>query len=151
YGGTTQTMALLPGSPALGAGTAASGVTADERGEPLDKSPDIGAYQSQGFAIAAVTGSTPQSAAAGAAVATPLAVSVVANAPLEPVAGGLVTFSVNPATGGASAVLSAATATIGADGAAQVTATANSIGGSYTVTALIGVSAPGIHFSLTNM
>jgi parallel beta-helix repeat protein len=150
-GGTTQTMALLPGSPALGAGTAASGVTADQRGEPLDKSPDIGAYQSQGFTLAAVTGSTPQSTAPGASFANPLSVSVVANDPLEPVAGSLVTFSVNTGAGGAAAQLSAATAIIGADGAAGVTATANSTGGTYTVSASAGADSNRIDFSLSNL
>ena len=46
-GGSTQTMALLPGSPAIGAGTAPSGVTTDQRGQPLDSPPDIGAFQTQ--------------------------------------------------------------------------------------------------------
>ena len=47
-GGPTQTMALLPGSPAIGAGTAVSGVTTDQRGQPLDTpTPDVGAYQAQ--------------------------------------------------------------------------------------------------------
>ena len=46
YGGPTQTMALLPGSPAIGAGTALIGISADQRGQPLDwPRPDIGAYQ----------------------------------------------------------------------------------------------------------
>ena len=46
YGGPTQTMALLPGSPAFNAGTTAAGVTTDQRGVTLPKSnPDIGAYQ----------------------------------------------------------------------------------------------------------
>ena len=48
YGGPTQTMALLPGSAAIGAGIAVSGVTTDQRGFPLDSpNPDIGAFQSQ--------------------------------------------------------------------------------------------------------
>ena len=69
YGGPTQTMALLPGSAALGAGVALAGVTTDQRGEPLDSpAPDIGAYQTQGFTIAPVAGSTPQSAGTGSAV-----------------------------------------------------------------------------------
>ena len=38
-------MALLPGSAAIGAGTAVSGVTTDQRGVPLASPPDIGAYQ----------------------------------------------------------------------------------------------------------
>ena len=46
-GGPTQTMALLPGSPAIGAGTAVAGVTTDQRGVARPTvAPDIGAYQS---------------------------------------------------------------------------------------------------------
>ena len=44
-GGPTETMALLPGSVAIGAGTAIGGVNADQRGQPIDSPPDIGAYQ----------------------------------------------------------------------------------------------------------
>ncbi|MGO9913113.1 MAG: choice-of-anchor Q domain-containing protein, partial [Isosphaeraceae bacterium] len=47
YGGRTETMALLPGSPAIGKGESTSGVTTDQRGFPLDTSPDIGAFQTQ--------------------------------------------------------------------------------------------------------
>lgn len=43
--GTTQTHALLAGSPALGAGLATSGVTTDQRGITRDATPDIGAYE----------------------------------------------------------------------------------------------------------
>jgi parallel beta-helix repeat protein len=52
-GGPTETMALLPGSPAIGAGTAfdypgtTTPITTDQRGQPLDSPPDIGAYQTQ--------------------------------------------------------------------------------------------------------
>ena len=113
-----------------------SGITTDQRGHPLDSpNPDIGAFQSQGFTLAAVAGGTPQSVARGAAFANPLAVTVTAKNPLEPVAGGLVSFDVNPGAGGAAATLSGSTATIDANGVAQVTATANATGGSHTVTA----------------
>ena len=53
YGGPTQTHALLPGSPALNAGS--SVLTIDQRGEsrndgdPDIGAPDIGAYESRGF------------------------------------------------------------------------------------------------------
>jgi hypothetical protein len=118
YDGPTETMALLPGSAAIGAGIALSGVTTDQRGELLDSpAPDIGAYQTQGFTITPVTGSTPQAVAAGDAFADPLAVTVTANAPNQPVAGGTVTYTANPASNGASANLSNATASIGDDGA----------------------------------
>ena len=50
YGGPTETIALLPGSLAIGAGVKENGIDTDQRGEPLDSpSPDIGAFQSQGF------------------------------------------------------------------------------------------------------
>ena len=47
YGGPTQTMALLPGSPAIGAGNDRSaGVTTDQRGPAARRAtPDIGAYR----------------------------------------------------------------------------------------------------------
>ncbi len=51
YGGPTQTMALLPGSAAIGNGVVAdypgttTPITTDQRGEPLDSPPDIGAFQ----------------------------------------------------------------------------------------------------------
>jgi hypothetical protein len=45
-GGPTQTMALMPGSPAIGAGTAITGITTDQRGFSRPTSnPDIGAFQ----------------------------------------------------------------------------------------------------------
>ncbi len=48
YGGPTQTIALLPGSPAIGTGIAVAGLTTDQRGFALDSPvPDIGAFQTQ--------------------------------------------------------------------------------------------------------
>ena len=151
YGGPTETMPLLPGSAAIGTGTAITGVSTDQRGVPLGASPDIGAFQSQGFILTVVAGSTPQAAATDAAFTNPLAVTVTAIDPIEPVAGGVVNFSVNPAPNGASASLSAATAIIGSDGIAQVTATANSIVGSYTVNvSAVGAASPA-SFTLKNL
>ncbi len=148
FGGPTQTMAVLPGSPALGAGTAVTGVTTDQRGEPLDApNPDIGAFQSQGFTLTPIAGSTPQSTAIGTAFANPLAVTVATNNPVEPVAGGVLTFTAP--SSGPSTNLSAATATIGPDGIASVTATASDTAGSYAVTASAGGAAT-TDFALTN-
>ncbi len=56
YGGPTQTMALLPGSPAIGTGETLAGITTDQRGFPLDSPLDIGAFQDQ---IAATAASVP--------------------------------------------------------------------------------------------
>jgi hypothetical protein len=47
YGGPTQTMALLPGSRAIGAGTATGAPSTDQRGFPLNSPVDIGAFQTQ--------------------------------------------------------------------------------------------------------
>ncbi len=49
-GGPTFTQALLPGSPAVDAGVAIPGVTADQRGvsRSLDTAPDIGAFEAVG-------------------------------------------------------------------------------------------------------
>ncbi len=139
---------MLPGSPAIGAGTTVSGVTTDQRGDPLDSPPDIGAFQSQGFTLTVVAGSTPQQTTDGTAFANPLAVVVTANNPIEPVGGGIVNFTAP--SSGASAALSAGTATIASNGTASVVAADNSIAGSYIVTASDAGAAP-VSFNLTNL
>jgi hypothetical protein len=150
YGGPTETIALLPGSPALRAGEAVPPITTDQRGAPLDRPvPDIGAFQSQGFTLTPVPGSTPQATLVGTAFANPLAVMVTAKNSGEPISGGVIAFTAP--SQGASAILSATTATIDASGVAQVDATANSIGGSYSVTASAVASAASAHFDLTNI
>jgi Bacterial Ig-like domain (group 3)/Right handed beta helix region len=151
YGGSTQTVALLPGSPAIGAGTDSYGLTTDQRGDPLDSpNPDIGAFQTEGFELTLDTGATPQTAGTGTEFGEPLAVSVTANDPDAPVDGGLVTYAVITASNGAGAVLSLASAFIGSDKVAEVTATANATTGSYTVTAS-AAGAPTVDFALTNL
>jgi hypothetical protein len=153
YGGPTSTVALLPGSPAINAGIAASGVTQDQRGDPLDTpTPDIGAFQSHGFTATIVVATrseeSAQVAPTGSAFSNPLAVTVQANDSVEPVAGGVVTFT--PPSSGASATLSSGTATIGSSGVASVTATANLAYGDYAVTAsAAGVKTP-VNFELGN-
>ena len=133
YGGPTETQALLPGSPAIDAGIAVAGVTTDQRGipRPQGTAPDIGAFESRGFTLAAVGGNN-QSTPAGSAFAAPLMVTVAS--PFgEPVAGGRVTFSA-PTTG-ASASFAGNPAPIGPDGRASATATANTVPGASAVTA----------------
>jgi CSLREA domain-containing protein len=138
YGGQTLTLPLLPGSPAIGGGASGPGVPAtDQRGvaRPQGTAPDIGAFQSRGFTMSIVKGTTPQSTPINQAFPNPLAVTVRANYSIEPVGGGVVSFNVTP-VGGASATLSAATATIaGGQGLASVMATANGTTGTYLVTA----------------
>ena len=79
---------------------------ADQRGVGRVGAPDIGAFESQGFTLTPAAGSTPQSALVGTAFAQPLALTVAANNPVEPVQGGVVTFAATPAGSGASATLS---------------------------------------------
>jgi hypothetical protein len=149
YGGPTQTMPLLPGSPAIDAGTTGDGIpTTDQRGVPRVGGVDIGAFESQGFVLSPVAGSTPQQTIIGTPFINPLVVSVTANNAIEPVNGGVVGFTVNPAANVASATLSATTAVIN-DGQAGVNATANRTVGAYSVTASANGASPTAFF-LTN-
>jgi hypothetical protein len=147
YGGPTPTVSLLPGSPAINNGTSTGAPTTDQRGVSRVGGVDIGAFESQGFTFSAVAGSTPQSTKVNTAFANALAVSVTAADGVDPVNGGVVTFTV-PATG-ASAGLSLSKATI-ASGQASVTATANTLVGSYSATAAAAGVASATTFSLTN-
>ena len=151
YGGPTQTMALLPGSPAFGAGNNAlipAGVTTDGRGLPriVSGKVDIGAFESSGFTIALTSGSGQTSSGTFPA---PLVVTVTANNPVEPVAGGQVTFTAP--SSGASAVLTGNPAIFSASGTANVTATSNAVAGSYTVSATASGTPGAASFSLTNV
>ena len=94
------------------------------------------------------TGGTPQSATVLTPFAQQLQVTVL-DAFNNPVAGAIVTFA-TPGSG-ASATLSALSASTDANGRAAVTATANSIAGSYSVTASVTGVAASASFSLTNV
>ena len=151
YGGDIRTLPLLPGSPALDAGTSAGSdiPASDVRGVARVGAPDAGAFESRGFTLTASSGGG-QSAIVGTSFAAPLVVQVAANDAGEPVEGGMLTFAA-PASG-ASATLSVAE--IDEFGRAQATATANDVvGGPYTVTATSARSTPttGVSFSLTNL
>ena len=147
YGGSTQTMPLLPGSPAINAGTSTGAPATDQRGSPRVGAVDIGAFESSGFTVSMTSGNGQQ-ALINNAFAAPLVGTVTANNPLEPVAGGQVTFS-GPASG-AGASFSNPVATIAANGKASTNVTANAIGGTYNVSlGGAGIASP-INFSLTN-
>ena len=110
-------------------------LASDQRGYTRGGAGDIGAFQDQGFTLTPVNGSTPQTVLFGEPF--PLAVMVTANdiGPfVNPVTGGVITFTASPATDGASVSLSATTAAV-TGGQASVTATADTVAGSYTVTA----------------
>jgi predicted outer membrane repeat protein len=149
YGGPTETMALLPGSAAIGAGTAQSGVTTDQRGAPLPASGavDIGAFQDQGYTVAISSGS-PQSTLANQLFSVPLVAQLTENFANAPLPGATIGFSAP--SSGASATLSADSAITDASGLASVTATANATAGSYAVTASATGVTPSASYTLTN-
>jgi uncharacterized repeat protein (TIGR01451 family)/CSLREA domain-containing protein len=149
HGGPTQTFALLPGSPAINAGTATGAPATDARGiaRPQLGTVDIGAYESRGFTLA-LTGGNNQSAGPGLAFASPLTATVTAIEAGEPVQGGVVTFT--PPGAGASASLSPNPAPIGAGGVASSTATANTTVGTYSVAAAANGATPSLSYTLTN-
>jgi hypothetical protein len=148
YGGPTQTMPLLPGSPAIDRGITGTGIpTTDQRGLARVGMTDSGAFESQGFTLTRVAGSNPQTAVIGTRFSNPLAVTLSANNPIEPVNGAVVNFTANPVNG-ATAILSASSTAI-ADGRYAVLAMPNNAAGSYTVTAA-ATGVVSISFTLTN-
>ncbi len=152
YGGPTKTMALLPGSPAINAGIGGAGIpAADQRGLGRVEAVDIGAFESQGFTLTFVVGSSPQTAFVNQAFPHPLTVLVTANNSAEPVYGGIVSFSPIAADNFASATLSANSAVISAGHASVIaTANANGIVGAYVVSAMAKGAAP-VVFRLNNI
>src|SRR5262249_6746766 len=109
---------------------------------------DIGAFESQGFNFAVVPGSTPQASDIGTAFARPLAVSVTAVLPVEPVNGGRVSFVAHPAANGATAIIVDPWAVV-TNGQAALTVVPNNVLGSYTVVARAGRGSS-VTFALTN-
>ncbi len=146
-GGPTQTIGLLPGSPAINAGTATSAPTTDQRGISRVGNVDIGAFESRGFTLAVASGDN-QIANVTTAFASPLAVTVSSSFS-EPVNGGRITFT--PPGSGASAGIAGNPATIASGTATTGTVTANGTpGGPYTVAASANGVTTGANFSLTN-
>ncbi len=148
YGGRSETMALLPGSPAIGAGTGVSGITTDERAasRPSSGGVDIGAFQNEGYTLSVSSGS-PQSTLVGEAFSSPLVTLVTENFVNAPLPGATIAFTAR--LSGASATLSASSAVTDANGLASVIATANATAGPYAVTAsTTGVAL--VSFNLTN-
>ncbi len=159
-GGPTQTMALLPGSPAIDAGSnqiveyavdLIRGI--DQRGlaRIANGTVDIGAFESRGFTIA-VTSGNHQSATVKSAFLDALQATV--SSPYgEPVAGGVVTFTGPDSPVGASLDFgggSSQRAPIDPLGHAIAFATANTTAGNYAVTVSArGATALGA-FSMTN-
>lgn len=147
YGGTTTTLALLPGSPAIDAGGAGS-LSTDQRGiaRPQVLAPDIGAFESRGFSLF-IAGGNNQTTPVGTSFPAPL-VMKVSSAFGEPVLGGQVRFTA-PAFG-ASARLIGNPAGINVNGQVSAVAVANGVVGSYQVTVSTSGVAAGVAFTLQN-
>ncbi len=109
YGGPTQSLALLPGSPAINAGNNSGAPATDQRGitRPQQGTVDIGAFESRGFTLTRTSGNA-QTAVVNTAFAAPL-VTTVSSAFSEPVQDGVVTFAA-PGSGASAALGSASAA-----------------------------------------
>ncbi|MEZ0298086.1 MAG: choice-of-anchor Q domain-containing protein, partial [Candidatus Methylacidiphilales bacterium] len=152
YGGPLETMALLPGSLALGKADPALAGTLDQRGVTRDSAPDIGAYESRGFTYT-ITGGDNQSAIVGTAFAQPLTVSVVAlDTLLTDLTGGTITLTVPGAGATATGVLTQPVALSGGTYQSSFSLTAGMLPGTYGVGVLNALpTAPALSFTLTNL
>ncbi|MCM3873251.1 MAG: Ig-like domain repeat protein [Pyrinomonadaceae bacterium] len=165
-GGSTQTRALLPGSPAIDAGdncvTLASGsggclatpLVSDQRGvsRQVNSNVDMGAFESRGFTISAFSG-TPQTKPVNTSF-DPIVVTI-GSVGGDPVEGGQVNFN-SPITTGPTAIFDTGTSGISrgieANGQARTTPRANGIaGGPYNAVATIPGIVSSASFSLTNV
>ncbi|NER45195.1 MAG: hemagglutination protein [Symploca sp. SIO1A3] len=150
YGGTTQTHALTPNSPALDGGNnaLAAGLNTDQRGATriINGKVDIGAFEAQGFTLNAVVGNG-QSTTVNTSFATDLQVLLTEEFINAPLPDATINFT-SPGTG-ASANFGNSTPTTDANGIATATTTANTIAGTYQVAATAtGLNT--VNFELTN-
>jgi CSLREA domain-containing protein len=146
-GGSSWTMALLPGSVAIDAGDNAACTTTDERGvirsgyAPCD----VGAFESRGFNLSISSGND-QATKINLAFPLPLSVTV-SSSNSEPVNGGKISFA-GPIAG-ARALPVTGTKTI-VNGTVGIALTANSITGTYHYTASTRGAANAV-FNLQNV
>ena len=161
---TVDTMALLPGSPALDAGgifddESGNAIATDVRGvsrDPAEGSSDIGAFQSLGFNVT-ITAGNNQSAAVNTPFSTALGVHVTANdSGLTDLSGGIVTF-IAPSTSatavlGTNRLISDSVALTSGGTATSDIPTADDVTGTYSVTASATPYATSsfTNFALTN-
>jgi hypothetical protein len=157
-GGPVQTHLLLPGSPAINAGSNAlakdqnnNNLTTDQRGTGFSRiintTVDIGAVEVN-YAITPGTNTTPQSTVINTAFATALAVTIKESG--NPQSGLSVTFTA-PGVGASGTFAASSTVATDINGVATAPAfTANATVGGYLVTASLTGGAPSTTFSLTN-
>ncbi len=145
-GGNLQ---LLPGSPAIDSGTDEGAPAFDILGlpRPANGGVDMGAYEMQGYTLA-ISGGNNQTTPPGSPFPLPLQITL-SSAAGEPVGpGGIIRFTAPAA--GASLTQTLYTATTTAAGLATVTVAANSITGTYPVTAATTGAPDSVTFSLAN-
>lgn len=153
-GGVTKTHALLPGSAGIGTGvsttcSAAPVAAKDQRGRVRPTACSVGAYEPQRPWRLVASGGNNQSATVGTPFGAPLAVTLF-DASNSPVGHSLPTTFTPPASG-ASAAVAGNPATGNASGVSTSgTVTANTIDGSYAVSAAIAGVGPA-SFALTNL
>ena len=168
-GGPTQTHLLLPGSPAINAGSnallpadtfdldgdsnTAENLPVDQRGpgfaRVVNTTVDIGAVELN-YVITATAG-TPQSTSVNTAFATALKATVTESGTAK--SGVSVTFTAPGSGASGTFPGSTTTVVVSTDGSGIATAptfTANAVGGSYNVVASIGTGQPPAAFALTN-
>jgi hypothetical protein len=151
YGGRTRTFALLPGSSAIDA--AAAGVfNTDQRGRIRGPLFDIGAFESSGFILTPVAGSTPQLTLVDTPFPNPITVMISAVDPNEPFEGGR--LGVIPVfdslSFGQGAIVGIPTP-FDSDGVATFSVSANSIPGSYELLLVVAPTSPPALLQLTNV
>ncbi|MFM7363564.1 MAG: CHAT domain-containing protein [Cuspidothrix sp.] len=149
YGGTTQTMALLPDSPALNAGSTITDITTDQRGisRPQGAASDIGAFEAVGYTLTHLAGSG-QSAIVNTNFITNLQAKLTENGFNQPIPNATVTF--NSPGSGASAIFAGSNSLItDINGIVSIPLQANGIQGTYNISANSGI-ATSVTFTLTN-
>ncbi|AFZ24155.1 filamentous hemagglutinin family N-terminal domain protein [Cylindrospermum stagnale PCC 7417] len=149
YGGSTQTFALLPGSLAIDAGTPDRNITTDQRGisRPQGTTPDIGAFELVGYNLIPTAGSG-QSTTVNNNFSTDLQAQVTETGFNKPVSGITVNFNA-PSSGATASFTGNTTLTTDSSGIVSIPVTANTVAGSYSVSANSGSLTPA-NFSLTN-
>ena len=154
YGGPTDTVSLLPGSPAIDAGSnalatvGANPLSTDQRGVTriINGVTDIGAVEIHPFVITVLFGDN-QDTNVNTNFSSSLVVLVTSGF-FDPVVGGVVTFTA-PGSGASATFPGGNKSVINLLGLASVSAKANTIVGGYSVTASTR-GATSKNFSLTN-
>ncbi|MTJ07615.1 CHAT domain-containing protein [Anabaena sp. UHCC 0204] len=149
YGGTTQTMALLPDSPAINTAILDNDFTTDQRGISRFQgaAPDIGAFEVVGYTLTPIAGSG-QSTTVNTTFGTNLQAEVTEDGFNKAIPNVSVTFNA-PGSGASASFTGSNTLITDNSGIVSIPVTANSIAGSYSISANNGILTPA-NFSLTN-